>query len=145
MWKVMACSQKGEAIFEKNSEEKTTEGENSTCSQSCRHSFTLYLSYKEVQKPWGGIWHFVIRLIMFPAGPSPPNLPHTHATACDCIRFFYFLLSLRVTENWTKRMQKRPERISITCTIMKKQTIHWRKQMLPNGKKTMFCVMDGWD
>lgn len=30
--------------------------------------------------PVGLMWHFVIRLIMFPAGSSPSNHPHRHTT-----------------------------------------------------------------
>lgn len=89
-------------------------GESRACSQSCRHPFTLYLSYVEVWKPCGVIWHFVIRLIMFPAGSSPSNLRNarTHTrTAPGPIHFSWVYGSVK---NWTPRMQKGLGRISTT-------------------------------
>lgn len=60
--------------------------------QICFHFFILYLSYKEVWEPCGVIWHFVIRLIKFPAGSSPSNLPHRHTTPHECTRAFHVFL-----------------------------------------------------
>lgn len=89
-----------------------------SCSWWRRHFFSLYLSNKAVWRPCGLIWHLVIRLIMFPAGWSPSNLSHRHTTPCDCNRtfllflfsvpFFFQPLNLRIIENRTPRMQKRP-------------------------------------
>lgn len=70
------------------------------------HLFTFYLSEKEVWEPCGVTWHFVIRLIVFPAGWSPSNLPHTqHFTAAPRpFAIFWIYGSVRTGLQRWKRM-----------------------------------------
>lgn len=77
-----------------------------TYSVSLCHLSTFYLSYKEVWKPCGMTWHFVIRLIVFPAGSSPSNLPHTQhfTTAPRPFVIFWIYGSVRTGHQRGKRI-----------------------------------------
>lgn len=77
-----------------------------TYSVSLCHLFTFYLSEKEVWEPCGVTWHFVIRLIVFPAGWSPSNLPHTQhfTTAPRPFAIFWIYGSVRTGLQRWKRM-----------------------------------------
>lgn len=70
------------------------------------HLSTFYLSYKEVWKPCGMTWHFVIRLIVFPAGSSPSNLSHTQhfTTAPRPFVIFWIYGSVRTGHQRGKRI-----------------------------------------
>lgn len=80
-----------------------------TYSVSLCHLSTLYLLYKEVWKPCGVTWHFVIRLIVFPAGSSPSNLPHTQhfTTAPRPFAIFWIHGSVRTGHERWKRIHLR--------------------------------------
>lgn len=80
------------------------------------HLFTFYLSEKEVWEPCGVTWHFVIRLIVFPAGWSPSNLPHTQhfTTVPRPFAIFWIYGSVRTgLQRW--------ERMPLQDNGMKKQ------------------------